>query len=105
ASEKKKKQIDGLFGPQLKTNSVLTKQEKNLVYELLIHFQHILSKDSSNVGRTEVLEFTVDTGDNTPIKEKVRPMNPTIRECFQTQLEQCKRKASWNPQSQNGAQP
>ncbi|QQP40094.1 Polyprotein of retroviral origin [Caligus rogercresseyi] len=77
-SEKMKKEIDDLFGSQIKANSDLTANEKNLLYELLVHFKHILSKDSSDVGRTEVPEFAVDTGDNSPIKPKVRPMNPAI---------------------------
>ncbi|XP_071745533.1 uncharacterized protein [Lepeophtheirus salmonis] len=87
-AEKIKNEINIMFGGRVRKNDYLSGNERALVEELLYRFYGILSKDSSNVGRTEILEFAVDTSENEPVKAKVRPMNPAVKESFKGQLQQ-----------------
>lgn len=80
---RRKEHVRQLFQGRIESNSELTSPEKRLVNDLLLRFYHILSKSKYDVGKTNLLEFTVDTGDHPPVRDRLRPMNPAIRADFQ----------------------
>jgi hypothetical protein len=46
--------------------------EKQLVAELLIEYQDTFSKDDNDVGRTDLVEHVIETGDARPVKQPPR---------------------------------
>ena len=80
--------IDKLFSFQISSNRLLDKKEKEVLIFLLFIFDDIISKGSHDVGKTNVLEFKIDTENHEPISAKCRPMNPHILEKWK---ETCKK--------------
>ena len=48
----------------------ITEAQQNAFKDLCIEFNDIFSADSSNIGKTPLLEVEIDTGDNLPITQK-----------------------------------
>ena len=48
----------------------ITKAQQNAFKDLCIEFNDIFSADSSDIGKTPLLEVEIDTGDNLPITQK-----------------------------------
>ncbi|XP_053386617.1 uncharacterized protein LOC128550817 [Mercenaria mercenaria] len=46
----------------------LTEEEKKEVKDLLCEFQDIFSKSDDDIGHTDLVEYTIDTGDNKPVR-------------------------------------
>ena len=49
-----------------------SKREQTEIKELLIKFQDIFSKDELDIGRTNLTEHSINTGDASPIKQRAR---------------------------------
>ena len=45
----------------------LTPDQRLLYKQLLIKYQDVFSKDSDDLGYTNALEFSIDTGENKPV--------------------------------------
>ena len=48
----------------------ITKDQRNAFKDLCMEFKDIFSTDSSDIGRTPLLEVEIDTGDSLPITQK-----------------------------------
>ena len=46
-----------------------TKDEKRVIQWLLLKYQGVFSKNENNLGRINLVEHTIDTGDAKPIKQ------------------------------------
>jgi len=57
--------VDGLL-------SELTSEQREKVRKLLIQYRTILSLGDHDVGRTHLVEHTIDTGDHRPIRQPLR---------------------------------
>lgn len=82
------KNIENWFRNTLELNTYLDPAEKELVRMLLNRFYNIFSKSKYDVGCTELIEFEVDTGNALPVRDKVRPMNPVMKEDFRKVLKE-----------------
>ena len=82
-----REKIDEINKNQIKDNKLISPERKELLYHLLLRFDKVLSKSQYDVGKTDLIEFEVDTGDATPIKDKTRPMNPAIQEALRKHLQ------------------
>ncbi|OWY91949.1 hypothetical protein PHMEG_00039236, partial [Phytophthora megakarya] len=61
--------------------SKLTAEQQGLFSHLLESFADMFVETSMKPGRTDLLEFSIDTGDNAPIKQQ--PLNAvTIKDCY-----------------------
>ncbi len=67
---------------------MLTPPQKAAAMELLRRFKGVLSTHKFDVGCTDLIEFTVNTGDAKPVYEKPRPLNPAMREALQETIDQ-----------------
>ena len=43
-------------------------EEKTQVEQLLLRFEDVFSRDSTDLGRTDLIKHTIDNGDARPIK-------------------------------------
>ena len=48
----------------------ITEEQRNAVKDLCVEFNDIFSTDSSDIGKTPLLEVEIDTGDNLPITQQ-----------------------------------
>ena len=48
----------------------ITEAQRNAFKDLCMEFNDIFSADSSDIGKTSLLEVEIDTGDNLPITQK-----------------------------------
>ena len=69
ANEKRTKHIpahlDDLFN---RSTEFLTHEETKAVLNLLLEFSHVFSSGKDDIGRTSLVEHSIDTGDHKPIK-------------------------------------
>lgn len=60
----------------------LTGDEKQQIRQLLEKYADVFSRNEYDVGRTNLIPYEIDTGDATPIKQRVRQVPPHKREAF-----------------------
>ena len=58
----------------------LSEGEQARLIETLIRYQSAFAKDSMDLGRTDIIEHTIDTGDAKPIKQRPRQTPLAFRE-------------------------
>ncbi|XP_059080066.1 uncharacterized protein LOC131878175 [Tigriopus californicus] len=75
----KRESIHKLFKNQIRQHPRLTATQKQMTEDLLYRFYHVLSQSKYDVGKTDLIEFQVDTGEAKPVKDLVRPQNPLMR--------------------------
>ncbi|CAL9703600.1 unnamed protein product [Knipowitschia caucasica] len=56
----------------------LTEEEQGKLDELLNRWRHVFSTHEEDYGRTSAVKHTITTGDANPIRERYRPVPPTI---------------------------
>ena len=83
-----RKTLDELNANQIKSDKNLSNEEKDLLYHVLLRYYDYFSKHKYDCGKTDLIEFVVDTGDAKPIKARTRPMNPLVLESFRDHLKQ-----------------
>ena len=66
----------------------LNDYEKNLVKIVIRRFHQSVANDKSDTGKTNLVEFQLETLDENPVAQKTRPMNPTIRAAFDKTLQE-----------------
>ena len=94
--QKMKEELNELNGGQIE-NGPLTKESKELLYHVLIRFYDYFSKHKYDVGKTDLIEFEVETGDASPYKARTRPMNPKVLKIFQAHLKAMLDAGIWAP--------
>lgn len=52
----------------------LTADNAKAVKDLLLRYSHLFAANDADLGRTKVIEYTIDTGTATPIKQHARRM-------------------------------
>lgn len=75
---------------QIEDNEMLRSNPeiKKKVKELVVEYQDVFSEPGNEIGRTNLMEFTVDLKPEArPIRQRLRPLNPKQRESLQKQLE------------------
>ena len=50
----------------------LTKDQRQKAWSLLVKYRGIISTGDHNIGRTDLVEYHIDTGDNRPIRQPLR---------------------------------
>ena len=82
--EKKRirKDLNEKLGKQIQENELLTNNQKKLLFNLFYRFHGTIAQSNFDSGTTDLLEFSIDTGDSSPISQKVRPMNPLCKDEF-----------------------
>lgn len=70
----------------LKANG--TDEDVASVKAMLMKWKHIFSRDSSDIGRTDVLRHRIDLTDDTPVREKARRVPPTMFEELKQHISQ-----------------
>ena len=68
-------------------NRLLSDAQKQLVLKIFTRFANIIAQDKYDVGDTSVMDFEFDTGDSPPLSERVRIMNPVIKQEFAKTLD------------------
>src|SRR5271167_5220726 len=72
--------------------SDLDDKQKAQLVKLLTEFSDVCSQGDHDLGRTNIINYTIDTGDTPPIKQPLRRTNPIqtkqIEEMVQKMLEQ-----------------
>ena len=58
----------------------ITEAQQNAFKELCNEFKDIFSIDSSDIGKTPLLEMEIDTGDSPPIIPKT--LHPSFKTCY-----------------------
>ena len=58
----------------------ITEEQQNAFKELCNEYQDIFSTDSSNIGRTPLIEMEIDTGDSPPITQKT--LYSSFKTCY-----------------------
>ena len=76
---RRRQHVHELFQGQIKDHKILTGPEKQLLEDVLFRFYGILSKSKYDVGRTDLVEFRVDTEGAAPVRDRLRPMNPEVK--------------------------
>ena len=64
-----------------------SKTDINRAVDLLTQFGDLFSDDPNNFGTTDLIEHTIDTSNNEPIKHKCRPFNPDVQKQLEEQLD------------------
>ena len=49
-----------------------TQEIRNKILDTIKDYQNIFSKEDSNIGNTNIVQHSVDTGDEKPFKQKLR---------------------------------
>uniref|UniRef100_A0A0K2SZE1 Uncharacterized protein n=2 Tax=Lepeophtheirus salmonis TaxID=72036 RepID=A0A0K2SZE1_LEPSM len=83
-----RREINFMFEGIVFNNLNLRNNENKLVEYLLIPVYSNHSKYSSNVSKTDWLQFEVNTVENCPVNAKVTPTNLEMREIFKEQMSQ-----------------
>ena len=65
----------------------ITEVQQNAFKELCNEFKDIFSIDSSDIGKTPLLEMEIDTGDSPPITKKAHTLSLKHATCVQRELE------------------
>ena len=68
--------------------SVATPEEVTEVESMILRWSHIFSRDSTDLGKTDVLKHRIDLFDETPVKEKARRIPPTMIEELKQHIRQ-----------------
>jgi len=68
--------------------SVAASEEVTEVENMILRWSHIFSKDSTDIGKTDVLKHRIDLKDETPVKERARRIPPTMIEELKQHIRQ-----------------
>ena len=52
----------------------LTEEQKKTFFDLLMIYQNVFAKSKYDLGRTNIVQHEIDTGDHRPIKQAPRRM-------------------------------
>jgi len=66
----------------------LNDSQRDSVRELLETYQDVLSKDEYDVGRTDLVHHTIDTGEHRPIRQTLRRHPVTYLETIDQQVDE-----------------
>ena len=71
----------------LKINPNLTATTKDAIIRLIMDFKHIFSWDPTHLGRTNRIEFEIDTGDHSPLRQQQFPHPQKIHDEIQIHVQ------------------
>ena len=74
---------------KIEENVVLKRNpaEKQKLMDILIKYQEVFSSPEKIIGRTNLIEFQIKViPGSQPVRERVRPLNPMLRESLQEQI-------------------
>ena len=74
-----------------KHDSALKESEKRDIVRLFASHRNALALEPEDVGHTDKVRITIDTGDAKPIRVKCRPLPPYLLEALQLQIQQGKK--------------
>ena len=66
----------------------LSEDQRGQFVSLVTEYEDIFAKDSSDLGKTGLLEHTIDTGDCKPVKQPPRRVPPYKREVIDQQIDE-----------------
>ena len=69
------------------TDAELHSNEKEIFYQLLVSYTDVIAESSTDLGQTDWLQHTIDTGDTPPIWQSVRRLPPKRRSEVQQLLQ------------------
>ena len=59
-----------------RSSAHLNDTQQGELHQVLLEYQDVFSKDNYDLGRTHLIEHTIDTGDSNPIRQAPRRQNP-----------------------------
>jgi len=77
--------------PGLELPSTLTPLQRYQLIKLINEYSTIFAKDKYDLGRTNLAEHTIDTGDALPIKQRVRPMSQAQEEAARAEVDRMRK--------------
>ena len=69
------------------TDAELDPDQKEIFYQLLVSYADVVAESSTDLGQTDWLQHTIDTGDAPPIRQSVRRLPPQRRSEVQQLLQ------------------
>ena len=66
----------------------LTDEQRQIFFDLLIRHQSVFAKNKYDLGRTDLVQHEIDTGDNRPIKQAARRLPLNKREEAEKQVKE-----------------
>ena len=78
---------------QLDKADAFNEKEKEILIKLLIKYWNVISIDNE-YGKTHIIEHSIETGNAAPIRQKARPLNPTMEEALKKTIKKMDRTKS-----------
>eukprot|EP00731_Ephydatia_muelleri_P000931 Em0001g931a len=83
----------------------LSKEEKDMLYHVLMAYADVFAESNGELGRTNMVKQSVDTGNNPPIRQQFRRMPPFRREQARKLIEDMLKSEIVQPSSSPWASP
>ena len=65
----------------------LNEEQQCTFLNLLIRYQNVFSKNRSDLGKTDLVQYKIDTGDAVPFKMQPRRLSLAKREAVKTEID------------------
>ena len=65
----------------------LNEERQCTFLNLLIRYQNVFSKNRSDLGKTDLVQYKIDTGDAVPFKMQPRRLSLAKREAVKTEID------------------
>lgn len=86
-------------------SSLLCEKEKEALKEMLMEFQDVFSKGDFDIGKTNLVKHTINTGDAAPIRQRYRRLPKSQQEEADTQIKDLLERGVIEPSSSPWASP
>eukprot|EP00731_Ephydatia_muelleri_P017388 Em0010g486a len=83
----------------------LSKEEMEMLYHVLMAYADVFAESNNELGRTNMVKQSVDTGNNPPIRQQFRRMPPFRREQARKLIEDMLKREIMQPSSSPWASP
>ena len=83
----------------------LSKEEMEMLYHVLMSYADVFAESNDELGRTDMVKHSVDTGSNPPVRQQFRRMPPFRREQTRKLIEDMLKREVVHPSSSPWASP
>ena len=94
-----------LWGLVESSESTLNLQQKHRLFNLLLGFADVFAMNANQMGRTDKLQHSINTGDHQPIRQQARRIPPCKREEVHELLQDMLKRKVIQPSSSPWASP
>ncbi len=64
----------------------MNKQQETILKDFLSEYQDLFTKHRNDLGQTDIVTHSIDTGDHKPIKERAYRVNPHKKEIIEKEI-------------------